>query len=1141
MKSITKVLLVAVLIFSAFSFSVEGQDLSNLHVLAENAFCDYDQAPHLIGGVMWKYPQDAFDRDFSSLEYNPECIVFGDEVTFFFEGMNPSAEYVLDMAFFSDVDSRVQSILVDDTVLKEELRLAEKELFNLQLKVPQKTYGDGKIVLIIKSVQGPNACISRLKVLSNEPGPLSTVSSDYQKIMPKVLLSEPAVDSQGEPANQIGLNGVWKFGSVYDSKGTAEPILKDGNIFEIDVPGEWFMQGFNIPENMAAGYQRKFSVPGKWQGQSVKIRFDGVYSNASVWINGQKAGSHKGGFTPFELDITDLVKYGKSNTISLEVKSDSLSDELSSGSKYAVHPLGGISRKVRLFSVPKVNIGSYHIETQLDKKFKDAVIKAVVKVSNQSEREIKDAGLKFTLKKWPQLRSQKMQKSVFKLPVLKPGQTIKQVFEMPVDDPAKWNCESPELYVLQCRLSSGQGHYVIQKRFGFREVEIKGNRLIVNGRPVKLRGVNRHEAHPKMGRSLTADLWRQDAELFKEANCNFIRTSHYPPAQEFLDACDELGLFVEVEAPFCWVRNRSYSPVSTNGPDIVNDLISQQTLEMVERDRTHPSVLFWSLANESTWNKFFDNTYQLVSKVDPTRPIIFHNEEYEDQDIPALANDHYPGPQRIEEHEDFERPMLYGEFCHLNAYNRYEIMTDPGLRDIWGKYFAQMWERMYATDAILGGALWSGVDDTFFPPAGGVIGYGTWGPIDGWRRKKPEYWHMKKAFSPVRVITNSIDKQGPFVIELENRFDFTNLKDCEIAWQSGNEKGDLTADIEPGATGTISVPVKEAGDELIIVFKDPQGYLVEQDVIGVGKKNPELPAKQINASALKIDESESRIIVKNKSFEMSLDKATGEINHLTIEGEQVITGGPHLMILPLNDKGEVQMQGSETAEFYSPTCQGWELESFSYEKAADKVVIQTAGAYEKAKGSYEFTITAAGEIAVDYNFESAEKVKPRQIGLVFDFPQDYQSLSWHRKGLWNNYPQDHIGRLKGQANAFSCAVKDKTTGPRIEPQWSWSQDSTDYGTNDFRSTKANIYWAALSKPQSQEFLAIKSDATQSIRAWMGENNIHLLVADYINAGTEEYFRPHSSQGYIEINEGDSVKGKVPIIVLDNDSDQGLSK
>ena len=214
----------------------------------------------------------------------------------------------------------------------------------------------------------------------------------------------------------------------------------------------------------------------------------------------------------------------------------------------------------------------------------------------------------------------------------------------------KWDNENPNLYIMNMEVSSnGKRLEQVQRKIGFREVFVDGNQLLVNGIPVKLRGVCRHEMHPLTGRVLNEAWTRKDVELYRDANCNFIRTSHYPPCEELLTICDELCMFVEVEAPVCWIGHHANENWRTlNYRDsIYYPYVLQANMEMIQFYRNYPSILFWSMANESYWNKEFAQVQVDMEKADPTLPFTFHDQGYgvmnNQRSTAPISNIHYPG------------------------------------------------------------------------------------------------------------------------------------------------------------------------------------------------------------------------------------------------------------------------------------------------------------------------------------------------------------------------------------------------------------------------------------------------------------------------------------------------------------------
>ena len=311
---------------------------------------------------------------------------------------------------------------------------------------------------------------------------------------------------------QISLNGTWDFQVIgYNKKHT------------ILVPGEWEMQGYTVNEGETAVYSKALDIPADWQGKRIKLRFDGVSSHAVIKVNGTEVCTHEGSFVQFEADITDALKSG-SNLLQVEVQANTISDKLACTSQYAVHTVGGILRKVVLFVLPKANIASNANTVVFDQQFKNADLNIRTSVANESATTsitqvryvLTDATGKVVFNKLSD-KSQKGSDIITKINIAKPQQ---------------WNPEHPYLYYLKSiLLVNGKAVQSVDQHVGFRQVEVKGNEVFVNGKSIKLHGVNRHSVYPLTGRSISPELDRKDAELFRDANCNYIRTSHYPPSE----------------------------------------------------------------------------------------------------------------------------------------------------------------------------------------------------------------------------------------------------------------------------------------------------------------------------------------------------------------------------------------------------------------------------------------------------------------------------------------------------------------------------------------------------------------------------------------------------------------------------------
>lgn len=1090
--------------------------------------------PFLVKGENYTMP--------SEVKGSKEAITcnFGGKVIYAFNQLDIHADYQLEVVYLADHE-RKQRIVVDGNEIQNVTLEAGKEQRYL-LDLPRKAYAYSQLVLVFEVAgKGANAIVSELNLYSSnskapvpfkgkEKEALGNVLTyhidtdvDVEKVLPVYTVLPKSVTGTYRPV--LSLNGTWQFNpqpekEFYkhsDSSGWKSVI----------VPGQWSMQGFKVDSMAYAGYRKSFVLPEDWKDKNVKLRFDGVHSEYYVYLNGVKAGYHLGGMTVYEIDVTKHLKPGV-NELALAVRSESLADMLGSLTQYAAHQLGGITRKVTLMAVPQTHVSDVRIVTDLDSEYRNAALKIETAVVNKATYAQNGLTLRLSVNGLPNVIEQR-------LPKLAVGEVWKGILSDTVTAPLLWNNEQPHLYTLRMELClNDEVIETVEKRFGFREIEVRGNELFVNGRAVKLRGVCRHEMHPLTGRVVDAMWQRKDIELYRAANCNFVRTSHYPPCEEMLDICDELGMFVEVESPVCWVghhANENWKTLNYQDSQYY-PYILQANMETIHFYRNHPSVLFWSMANESYWNKEFAQIQEYVYKADSTRPHTFHDQAYggfNNQGSTApIVNIHYPGPDGYKVAAQSNRPMVYGEYCHLNVYNRSELVTDPGIRSDWALALAPTWENMYQTRGVLGGSIWSGIDDIFQLPDGNAVGYGAWGPIDGWRRPKPEYWDMKKIYSPVKVLTEALSPANELVVDVENRYTYLNMDEIKIAWQYGKEKGTVSASIPPSGDGKIRIPIAnpDKANELYLSFTDPRGFVVDEYLIPVGEqKQNELPQWLSQPTKLKV--GKKAYVISGKNFSCEISRLNGQILSLKKAGKEVLKGGPWLMALPLTGGGCYPNHNANTP-VYNDLCSDWNAVEVKAHKEESNVIVTVTGSYKEFEGSYRLTVNANGELAVEYQFKALQNVNPRQWGLVFEAPQDYDRTFWRRKGMWSVYPDDHISRPTGTADLFYQGLPVQTN-PRIQPSWSWSKDFNELGSNDFRATRRNIWYAGLCGGSGHKVTAC-SNGEQHWRSWLGKDKICFLVADFVTAGNEMFLDGYYAPYRKPIKSNDIIKGKVKLRV-----------
>ena len=903
------------------------------------------------------------------------------------------------------------------------------------------------------------------------------------------------------------------------------------------------MQGFHLDSAATGTYRRDFTLPADWNGKRVKLRFDAVSSHCEVKVNGRIIGSHEGSFVPFEFDVTSAVKAGN-NHLEVAVQCQTISDMLACTSQYAGHPVGGIIRKVTLFALPAVNLSGLTYITRFDDRYSDATMTLPLTVTNEGNRAaavqlkvaLTDAGGK----------SVPLSRSLFTVGSVAAGSSKEMTVSLPVKAPEKWNSEHPYLYTLTTTLMvDGSMSEIYREHAGFREVRVEGDRLLVNGRPVKLHGVCRHSIDPYSGRSVSPESCRADARLLREGNCNYVRTSHYPPEEEFLDACDSLGLFVESESSLCWIGHGA-APIwkrwRYDDPRYL-PLMMQANLEKMAADRDHPSVILWSLGNESKWSPLWDSVNRRVKALDPSRPTVFQDQSWGTYNNAGsttdIGNYHYPDFDDAAASDTMRRPLLFDEFAHVENYNRLEVLTDPYVRVAWGPSLERIYDSMYAHPGCLGGAIWAGIDDIFHMPDHRMIGYGPWGVIDGWRRKKPEFYGMKQAFTPVKLVraAQPLVHDGVATLEVENRYDFLNLSSLSITCETGGRPQRLKADIAPHHTGTLRIPVRPGEDSLRIIFRDPRGFESQEIVVAVKQASHE-EAAPLPKARVELTETPGRYVMSAAGVTYRVSRSSGMLEDARTSADRIPLTSPQMMVVPLNnDDGGGPGITNCTYQTHLPPLmyrpfEGWKAESVKAARLADgSVRVTVEGTYRDAKGSFRLEFLGDGTLRIGYDFVMGDSVKlnPRQWGLVLSLPSSFDRLRWRRKGHWSSYPRGDIARNAGQAMAEPAARDNSLTWER--PSGSWPQDANQLGTNDFRSTKAHIYHASLSDDAGRG-IAVLSDGSQAVRAWVDGDKTMLLTADYNTGGSDRFSAFFFQASRHPLQGGDRITGTLHLKLLD---------
>ncbi|WP_167604821.1 glycoside hydrolase family 2 protein [Maribellus sediminis] len=956
------------------------------------------------------------------------------------------------------------------------------------------------------------------------------------------------IEIEGVQNPVILLNGTWKF-----TMDPPEEFWKESidfqNWADIRVPGECQMQGFAIKHDTPYVYKTEFQIPDDYNGKQIGLNFHGVYSYARVWVNGHFIREHYGGFTKWTCDISDFVEAGESAVLTVEFTD--LTDDISYGSGYAKHQIGGILRDVELTALPKQNFKKLYFESDLDDNYEHAVLRVFYELEEYSTSELKIQLIS---------AENKVIKSVKKQTDGQAG-----VIEIPVENPKKWDAEHPNLYtVVVSLIHDGKEILKTVDKIGFREVVVDGNRLLVNGIPVKLRGACRHDIHPELGRMTTSEYDLKDVVLAKECNMNFIRTSHYPPSEHFLRYCDEYGIYVEDETAVCFVgshRTEAYreSGASESDPDFTARYLSQLE-EMVENHRNHPSILIWSIGNENHFGSNFVESYNWVKENDLTRPVIYSypGQVPDSLEIYDIVSMHYPDWRgNLNQYgvatvgfESAEKPMLFDEWAHVACYNNFELKEDPNVRNFWGQSLDSMWTNLFETEGGLGGAIWCMIDETFMLPddldgfnewwgildkniipatyEGPCVGYGEWGIIDTWRRKKPEFWATKKAYSPTKIYSKQINDFEPgkeLKIPVHNRFDHTNFSELKIKWKYGAQSGVLAeTNIEPHHKGILVFPANSWNPEekLNIQFFQNDTFLVDEYNLQIGEKTVKLPTlKHGNLSI--VDSGELKLIT-GKNYTLEVNTKSGLFQNVKVDGDLLLKSGPHLN---LRIPGEsVQYSTIKMDDL----AKSWECEKFSFSEEDGVATITVKGKYDNSIDfSYRVKMDESGVLVINYSAGNLEKDRNiQEAGIKFMAGNEFNNLAWQMNSYFTAYPEASMGSPEGEVSL----LEKPPMIYRQMPQHSWEMDSKGFYyfglenelpyTNIVRGLKENCFSYTLKTNTSA--LTVLSNGTQACRFDKIEGENTLIVNDLWDYNSLMW-----GNYYKQVKSGSAIEGQVNLV------------
>ncbi len=660
----------------------------------------------------------------------------------------------------------------------------------------------------------------------------------------------------------------------------------------IPVPSNWEQHGFgtyNYGESPVGKadehgiYKTRFTVPDSWKDRRIRVVFDGVMTDAAVTVNGKSAGPvHQGGFYRFRHDVTKLLNPGGENVLEVDVakrSADPLTDRAERDADYWV--FGGIFRPVFLEAVPDRSIEQVSVNATADGVFKANVDFGNLRESALLEARIFDAagnpaGEVFTAE-------------------IPGGGCSRVTLETKIKDPALWTAETPHLYTVRLALKNGDGNlHDVSQRFGFRTIEVrKGQGILVNGKRILLKGVCRHSFRPETARALDAEDCYEDVRLLKSMNMNAVRMSHYPPDVAFLEACDELGLYV-IDELSGWQK--------AHGTEIGRKLVR----ETVTRDVNHPSILFWANGNEGGWNRELDGDFRLY---DPQDRVVLHPWET----FNGVDTKHYPAFNDLTKRLVGPNIVMPTEMIHA----LYDGGGGAGLEDYWNA--------ISSSPVGGGGFIWVLADEGIMrtDQNGRIDVFSTYAPdgiVGPHHEKEGSYHTVREVFSPVRIDAPVLDEKFSGKLAIHNRYDFLTLGGCKFEWKLlrfpkptdtktapevlGTGKP-ASPDIAAGADGTLDLKLPagwQDADALSLVVADSSGLELWTWVwptLSLSRRPAEV------AATSNVEKSEDPLVLKAGTLTASFDAKIGMLKSLR-RGDQIssFTNGPRV-VFARPAKGEI--------------------------------------------------------------------------------------------------------------------------------------------------------------------------------------------------------------------------------------------
>lgn len=875
--------------------------------------------------------------------------------------------------------------------------------------------------------------------------------------------------------NYLSMEGMWKFNFVKDHNKRPANFFAlkydDSQWKDFPVPGLFELNGYgdatyknigyawatqfdpNPPyiselNNYTGSYRRTFELPKDWKGKDVYFHVGSATSNLTLWVNGKYVGYSEDSKVAAEFNISKYLKPGK-NLIAMQVM------RWCDGSYFEDQDFWrftGIAREVYLYARPKLHAADIRLNAALENNYQDGVLN--YKVSLKGGKT--DVAITLCDKDGKQIAQATGAQGVIKVPKVN-----------------AWTAETPYLYKAYITLKNKQGAAeVIPQKVGFRNVEIKNAQLLVNGQPVLVKGADRHEMDPDGGYVVSLERMIQDIKIMKQLNINAVRTSHYPCDPRWYDLCDEYGIYITAEANL-ESHGMGYEEKSlAKFPEYI--------LPHIERNEgnvkpliNHPSVIVWSLGNESGYGVNFEKAYDWVKACDTTRPA-----QYERGGYDSKTDIHCPMYIGYEESESYcksngTKPYIQCEYAHAMG------NSEGG--------FKEYWDLIRKYPKYQGGYIWDFVDQGLrdkSPITGKEIftyggDYGRYpasdynfncnGIIAPNRRLNPHAYEIQYVLQNV-WIKDFDAENGSFNVYNENFF--KNIDDLSLTatlFANGVKLTTVaipdTKGIAPQATKLVKsealksaiekAEAEHATEEITINFAfasdgsqplvDKGQVMARQQIVLNGYEFDKVDAPANTGSKIEVEETNSYVKVSAERMSVTIGKKTGMIDYLDVDGEPMLkfreSMTPEFWRAPTDNDYGASLQ-KKMRVWKNPQMN---LKSFDKSESKDSVVLTANFEMPEVKAELmlRYRINAAGEVTVTEKMTTDKEAKVADLfryGMQLQMPASFSKLEYYGRGPEENYIDRHSSSFIGK---YEANVKDEYY-PYVRPQESGNHTDIRY-------------------------------------------------------------------------------------------------